>query len=118
MLAVSGGVVLGAKPGAAAGKIRALKITPASMSFGKVAAGTISRSKAISIANPNAESIGIGPISITGDFAQSNDCGAQLSAHGSCTISVTFNSGVSAASVIKESAKASKEPTSNDTYDS
>src|SRR5579862_2600664 len=75
--------------------IRRLRITPLAINFGRVDAGQLSRVRNVNIVNPNTSAISIGPIALTGPFAQTNDCGTQIPSRGRCAIALTFTSGVS-----------------------
>jgi hypothetical protein len=63
-----------------------LTMSPSSVNFGKVAIGTMSQSKTVTITS-NGAAIAI---AASGDYTQSNDCPATLSAGKSCTISASF----------------------------
>jgi hypothetical protein len=69
-------------------------LTPATVSFGSVTAGTTSAPASLALSNTGNASLNVGSISIVGanpaDFAVSNTCGATLAASSSCTINVTF----------------------------
>jgi hypothetical protein len=67
-----------------------LTMSPSSVNFGKVAIGTRSQPKTVTI-TANGEAIAIAAIAASGDYAQSNTCPSTLSAGKSCTISVSFN---------------------------
>jgi len=66
-------------------------VSPSSLSFGNVAAGTMTASKAITLSNSGSGPLSIGSITASGDFAQSNNCGSSLAAGNSCTVNVTFS---------------------------
>jgi hypothetical protein len=51
---------------------------------------TTSRVRTLKVTNGGGATVWFGAMSATGAFAQSNTCGAGLTAHNSCTISVTF----------------------------
>ena len=69
----------------------ALVFSPPSIDFGNQKVGTSSPPSNINVTNTSSEAIAISGISTTGDYTQSNNCGAGLSAGGNCTISVTFS---------------------------
>jgi hypothetical protein len=52
--------------------------------------GTTSASQPVSLSNSGNASLAISSISASGDFGQSNNCGASLAAGANCTINVTF----------------------------
>jgi len=66
-------------------------VSPASLSFGSVAAGTASSSQPITLTNGGSGPLSISGITASGDFSQSNNCGSSLAAGSSCTVNVTFN---------------------------
>jgi hypothetical protein len=53
--------------------------------------GTISPAQAVSVTNTGGATATIAGISIGSGFAQTNNCGSGLVAHGACSISVTFS---------------------------
>jgi Abnormal spindle-like microcephaly-assoc'd, ASPM-SPD-2-Hydin len=67
---------------------------PTSLSFGEQKVGVPSAPKTIKLSNSGASALVIEGMAIQGvrasDFAQTNDCGGRVAAHGSCTITVTF----------------------------
>ncbi len=65
-------------------------LLPASLSFPSTQVGSSSSSQPLTLSNQQATALTIGSIIATGDFSQSNDCGASLAAGNSCTITVTF----------------------------
>jgi hypothetical protein len=68
--------------------------TPSAINFGSQLVSFASPAKTLSLRNVGSATLSIGDISIaganSGDFAQTNACGANLSGGVSCTISVTF----------------------------
>jgi hypothetical protein len=66
-------------------------VSPTSLSFGNVAAGTSSSSKAVKLTNSGSGALAISSITASGDFAQTNNCSSSLAANSSCTVNVTFN---------------------------
>jgi hypothetical protein len=64
-------------------------VMPTSYNFGSQAVGTTSNFQTSTVQNTGTAYTSIA-ISITGNFAQVNNCGNQLDAGASCTISVTF----------------------------
>jgi hypothetical protein len=68
----------------------ALSANPSSLTFGSQALNTTSAGQAVSITNSGnaaATSLSVG---VSGDYAQSNNCGTSLAAGASCTVTVTF----------------------------
>jgi hypothetical protein len=67
-----------------------LSLNPASLSFGTVQVNT-SSVQSVTLSNTGTAALNITGISATGDFAQTNNCGASLAATSStCQITVTF----------------------------
>jgi hypothetical protein len=71
-----------------------VSISPTSLNYGNQTNGTTSAAQAVSITN-NATSSQTIALSVSGDFAQSNNCGSSLAAGASCTANVTFTPTVS-----------------------
>jgi hypothetical protein len=65
-------------------------ISPSSYNFGSQAVGTASSPEAFDLTNTGGAALAISSITASGDFSQTNNCGAGLASGGSCTISVTF----------------------------
>jgi hypothetical protein len=61
------------------------------LTFGNQNVGTVSSSKVVVLTNWQSVPLNISAIAISGDFGQSNNCGASLPAGGTCTISFTFS---------------------------
>ncbi|MGB8013643.1 MAG: choice-of-anchor D domain-containing protein [Terriglobales bacterium] len=72
-------------------------INPTSLSFGSVAAGTSSASKAVTLTNSGSVALSIGSIAASGDFSQTNNCSTSLAANSNCTVNVTFSPRVAGA---------------------
>ena len=65
-------------------------VAPSALSFGSVATGTTSAPQTVTVSNPTNSAAPVSSISVSGDYAQSNNCGSSIAANGSCTVSVTF----------------------------
>ena len=65
-------------------------LSPTSLTFGSTNVGTTSAAQAITLTNGGSATLSISGIGISGDFAQTNNCGTSVAAGGSCSISVTF----------------------------
>ncbi len=65
-------------------------LLPSSQAFGNQQVGTTSAVKAVDLINTGNVPLGITSIQVTGDFAQTNNCGSSLAPSYSCVISVTF----------------------------
>ena len=68
----------------------ALSVAPVNLKFGAQKVGTTSRPRILKVTNASAAPVRFAAMSVSGDFAQTNSCGASLSAHSTCTISVNF----------------------------
>jgi len=86
-------------------------IAPASLNFGSQGVGTMSAPETITISNPASVSFNIINIAASGDYSQTNDCGASLAAGAHCAITVSFsptNTGSDAGTItLSDSTKAS-----------
>ena len=69
-----------------------MNLTPSSLTFAAQAVGTAAPSQNVVISNAGnvALTLGIGVFSISGDFAQTNNCPASLAQNTSCTVSISF----------------------------
>jgi hypothetical protein len=76
------GVGVGAGP--------AVTLSPTSLTFATQLVGTTSPVQNVTLTNTGSSSLSITSIATTGDFAQTNNCGATVAVNASCTISVTF----------------------------
>lgn len=64
--------------------------SPASLQFGSEAVGLTSAPQNILVRNMGSAPLSVSSINVTGDFAQTNNCGTTIPAAGSCSFSVTF----------------------------
>ena len=67
-----------------------VSLTPTSLAFANQTINTTSAAKAITLSNSGNAALTISNIAASGEFAQSNNCAANLGAGLSCTINVTF----------------------------
>jgi hypothetical protein len=67
-----------------------LTASPASLSFGDVAAGSTSSAQTVTVSNPGTAAASVSSITTTGAFTQTNTCGGSIAAGGSCAVSVKF----------------------------
>jgi hypothetical protein len=74
----------------AGGGTPVVSISPSSLTFAPQIFGTTSASQPFTLSNVGTGTLTISSISVSGDFAQTNTCGATLAASASCTINVTF----------------------------
>ena len=63
---------------------------PLALAFSNVPLGISSANQAITLTNTGNASLSISNVQVTGEYKQTNDCPATLSAGSSCTVSVTF----------------------------
>jgi hypothetical protein len=66
-------------------------LAPSSLAFAAQKVGTISAAQVVTVDNPGATPLKITSITISGDFAETNNCPAKLMAGKDCTINVTFS---------------------------
>jgi hypothetical protein len=71
--------------------VPAVTLSHASLTFASQATGSASAAQSVTITNSGQAALAITSITSSGDFAQTNTCGASVAAGGSCAISVTFN---------------------------
>ncbi len=71
----------------------AASIFPESLEFGAQLVETVSAPQALTLSNTGNRSLEIASVALSGDFAQSGDCGGTLAAGGSCTFQVSFAPG-------------------------
>ena len=67
-----------------------VSLTPVNLAFGNQTINTTSVAKIFTLTNSGSAALTISGIGATGEFAQSNNCGASLGTGLSCTINVTF----------------------------
>jgi len=65
-------------------------ITPSNLTFAAQKVGTSSAAQVVTINNPGATPLKVTSITISGDYSETNDCPAKLTAGKSCTVNVTF----------------------------
>ena len=84
-----------ATPVGTGGPLPLLSLSSSTINFGSVSTGMTSPAQPVTVANIGGAALAISNIVIsggnTGDFAQTNNCGATLLAGGSCTINITFS---------------------------
>ncbi len=72
----------------------AVTLSPGGLTFGSQLVGTTSAAQAVTLTNSGNASLSISSTAITGtnsgDFAQSNTCGASVAVGGTCAFSITF----------------------------
>ena len=67
-----------------------LSVVPTSLSFASQNVGSTSAAQSVTVSNTGSAAATVSGISTTGDFAQTNNCGAAIAASASCTVKVTF----------------------------
>lgn len=67
-----------------------INVYPSSLSFGALAVGKTSKPKPITLTNTGNGPLNLSTITASGDFQESNKCGAVLAIGKSCTIQVVF----------------------------
>jgi len=71
-----------------------LSLSSSSLSFGSVSVGASSAAQTVTLSNNGNAALSFTSIGVTGtnsgDFSQTNNCGAGVAAGGTCTVSVTF----------------------------
>jgi hypothetical protein len=72
-------------------------ISPKTLAFGSLAAGTTSAAKSVTLTNTGSGALPINSIVASGDFSETNNCPSSLAVKSSCTVNVTFNPSVVAA---------------------
>ncbi len=72
------------------GNLSAVGVSPTSLSFSGVDVGATSAAQAVTLSNSSGGVLTISSISVSGDFAQTNNCGSSLANKTTCTINVTF----------------------------
>jgi hypothetical protein len=65
-------------------------LSPTSLTFPAQTVGTSSSPQTVTLTNTGSATLSITKITISGDFSQTNTCGSEVAAGGSCTIKVTF----------------------------
>ncbi|MDR3763337.1 MAG: choice-of-anchor D domain-containing protein [Acidobacteriota bacterium] len=68
----------------------AASLSPSSLTFSSLSLNTTSAAQSVTLTNSGSGTLTISSITASGDFAQSNTCGASLAAGASCNIAVTF----------------------------
>jgi phospholipase C len=72
----------------------AVTLSPPLLNFSNKLVGKTTPTKTATLTNDGNASLNISSIAVSGDYAQTNDCGSALAAKASCTISVTFTPSV------------------------
>jgi len=80
----------GGNNGGGGGNIPLVTIAPASLTFSSQGLGTTSPAQIVTLTNGASSAMSIASVATTGDFAETNTCGASGAGSGNCAISVTF----------------------------
>jgi probable HAF family extracellular repeat protein len=67
-----------------------LDVAPGPLSFPSQAIGTVSAAQTAKLTNSGPTPLALGAVSTSGDFGQTNNCGASLAPGGACAVMVTF----------------------------
>jgi hypothetical protein len=67
-----------------------LSVSPSSLTFPSQALNTTSSAQTVTVNNTESTAVSVSSIAASGDYAQTNTCGASIAAGASCTVSVTF----------------------------
>ena len=65
-------------------------VTPTALTFSALAVNSTSSPQAVQLYNSEMATLSVASITISGNFAQTNNCGTTVAGGGSCTIEVTF----------------------------
>lgn len=72
------------------GAVPVVQLSPTSLTFSTQAVGSTSPAQIVTLTNTGTATLNVGRISASGDFAETNNCGATVAQGGNCAISVTF----------------------------
>jgi hypothetical protein len=67
-----------------------VSLLPATLTFTNTSVGATSAAQNVTLANTGSAALNISGMAVSGDFAQTNNCGVTVAAGNSCTISITF----------------------------
>jgi sugar lactone lactonase YvrE len=68
-----------------------VSLSPSSLSFGNVAAGSTSSARTVTVTNRLSAALTLSSVAVSGPFAvASNTCGASIAANANCAIGITF----------------------------
>jgi hypothetical protein len=66
-------------------------VSSSALTFAALVVKSTSNPQAVTLSNTGNTALSVAGIAISGDFAQTNNCGTSVAAGGSCTINVTFS---------------------------
>jgi hypothetical protein len=75
---------------AGGGGTASVSASPTSLSFAATNVGSAGSPQNVTISNSGTAAASVSGVSTSGDFSQTNTCGASIAVAGSCTVSVTF----------------------------
>src|SRR5439155_6244649 len=75
---------------AGTGVAPSVALSPTSLTFASTTVGMTSAPHAVTLSNSGSAALTISSIGVSGDFAQTNNCGGTLAAGANCAINVTF----------------------------
>jgi parallel beta-helix repeat protein len=67
-----------------------VQVNPTALNFSPLVTGTTSAPQTVSITNPVSTAAPVSSITISGPFAETNNCGSSIAANGGCSASVTY----------------------------
>jgi hypothetical protein len=67
-----------------------VSLSPAAIQYSQQQIGSTSQAQQVVLRNMGSSALSVSSISVTGDFAESDNCGSSLQAAGTCTLSITF----------------------------
>jgi microbial collagenase len=73
-----------------AGSGTTASLSSTSLTFGSTNVGSTSAAQNVTLSNTGSSALSISSVAISGDYAQSNNCGTSLASGSSCAISLTF----------------------------
>jgi len=84
-------ITSGAGAGTASIKTASANVAPAYLTFSNQVLNSTSSFGTVTLTNSGSENLSISGVGVTGEFAQTNNCGATLAPAAVCTVNVTFN---------------------------
>ena len=67
-----------------------LTVSPSTLTFASQSVGTTSATQSVTVTNTGTAAASVSAIATSGDFAQTNTCGATIGAGGNCSVTVKF----------------------------
>jgi hypothetical protein len=88
-LSACGGIVSSSGSPSGSGQ-PAVALSANSLTFGNQTVGTTSSAQSVTLTNTSSAMVNVTSIAVSGDYAETNNCGGSVSGGASCTISATF----------------------------